>query len=56
MFGAGVAQRLRSLVEGSSPASSDQACCGAIGHSIHPHIKHGGQVQVYTCVDMGGGQ
>lgn len=22
----------------------------------HPHLNHGGQVQVYTCIDMSGGQ
>lgn len=29
----------------------DAAAAACVGH---PHIKYGGQVQVFTCIDMGG--
>jgi hypothetical protein len=35
------------LIDAESLDAAASAC------TDHPHIKHGGQVQVYTCIDMG---
>lgn len=35
------------VIEADSLDAATSACAG------HPHINHGGQVQVLTCVDMG---
>lgn len=38
------------VLEADSLDAAAAACDG------HPHLKHGGQVQVLTCIDMSGGQ
>lgn len=46
---------------GDTPATgytvieADSLDAAAAACNDHPHIRHGGQVQVYTCVDMSGG-
>ena len=35
------------VIEADSLDAAAAACDG------HPHLNHGGQVQVYTCIDMG---
>ena len=44
---------------GDTPATgytvieADSLDAAAAACEDHPHIKHGGQVQVFTCIDMG---
>ena len=38
------------LIEADSLDAAAAAC------DNHPHLNHGGQVQVLTCIDMSGGQ
>lgn len=40
---------------GYTVISADSLEAAAAACEDHPHIKHGGQVQVLTCVDMSGG-
>ena len=38
------------VIEADSLDSAAAACAD------HPHVTHGGEVQVFTCIDMSGGQ
>ncbi len=39
---------------GYTVISSDSLDAAAAACEDHPHLRHGGQVQVFTCVDMSG--
>lgn len=47
---------------GDNPATgytvieADSLDAAAAACADHPHINHGGEVQVFTCIDMSGGQ
>lgn len=40
---------------GYTVISADSIDAAASACEDHPHLKHGGQVQIYECIDMSGG-
>ncbi len=41
---------------GYTVIAADSLDAAAAACDSHPHVKHGGQIQVFMCVDMNGGQ